>query len=119
MKKELKSIFTDKMSKCLVTGLERNVEIHHIFSGTDRKKSERFNFCVPLHRSVHPNGAFRTDENWTELDHWLKRKCQEYYVEVAQIGTKDDWFREFGRFYDDRADERVWLNEGFEWKVGR
>ena len=65
--KELKSIFTDNMLRCLVTGMETNVEIHHIFGGTDRKKSERFSFCVPLHRSVHVNGAFLVDRNWTEL----------------------------------------------------
>ena len=121
--KQLHSIFTDNMDKCIVTGIEasednRNgIEIHHIFSGTDRPRSELFGFCVPLHRSVHPNGAFRTDKNWMELDHWLKRKCQEYFIEVAQLGDRDDWYKLFGRFYDDRCDEKVWLNGKFEWRL--
>lgn len=115
--KVLTSIFTDNMSKCLVTGMESGIEIHHIFGGTDRTKSEIFSFCVPLHRSVHPNGAFRTDRNWTELDHWLKRKCQEYYIEVAQYGDRNSWYQLFGRFYDDRCDEKVWLNGKYEWRL--
>lgn len=121
--KRLKSIFTDNMDRCLVTGIEatsdnRNgIEIHHVFSGADRARSERFSFCVPLHRSVHPNGSANRDKNWMELDHWLKRKCQEYYIEVAQIGSYEDWYNEFGRFYDDRCDEKIWLNGRFEWKL--
>lgn len=114
---ELKSVFTDNLNKCLVTGVEREIERHHIFGGADRNKSTKYGFIVPLHRSVHPNGAFRTDANWLELDHWLKRKCQEYYIEVAHIGSREDWYNEFGRFYDDRCDEKVWLNGQFEWRL--
>lgn len=115
--KELKSIFTDNMNKCLVTSAMTNIERHHIFGGADRDKSTRYGFVVPLHSSVHPNGAFRTDPNWMELDHWLKRKCQEYFIEIAQLGNREDWYREFGRFYDDRCDEKVWLNGKYEWRL--
>ena len=107
--KELKSIFTDDMNKCLVTSAMTNIERHHVFGGANRKLSEKYNFIAPLHVSVHPNGAFCTDKNWRDLDHWLKRKCQEYYIE--NIGTRQDWYNEFGRFYDDRCDENVWLNK--------
>lgn len=115
--KKLHSIFTDTMGKCIVTGAETNIEIHHVFGGADRKKSEQFDYCVPLHSSVHPNGAFRTDKNWMELDHWLKRKCQEHFIEVAHHGSRDDWYSIFGRYYDDRSDEKVWLNGKFEWRL--
>ena len=111
--KKLWSIFTDNMDKCIVTSAEVNIERHHIFGGTDRKKSEKYGFVVPLHASVHPNGAYRTDKNWAELDHWLKRMCQEYYIK--NIGSRDDWYNEFGRFYDDRTNEQVWLNGRFTW----
>ena len=107
--KRLTSIFTDNMSRCIVTGIETNIEIHHVFGGANRKRSEKFSFCVPLHRSVHPNGAFCTDKNWRDLDHWLKRKCQEYFIE--NIGTRQQWYDEFGRYWDDRCDENVWLNK--------
>ena len=107
------------MDKCLVTGMETEIERHHVFEGMQgfKKKSEEYGFIVPLHRSVHPNGAFRTDDNWMELDHWLKRKCQEYFIEVAQIGDRNDWYQIFGRFYDDRCDEKTWLNNNFEWVI--
>lgn len=117
MAKELKSIFTDDMNKCLVTSAMTGIERHHVFGGANRKLSEKYNFICPLHHSVHPNGAYRTDKNWTELDHWLKRMCQEWYVEVAHIGDRDDWYREFGRFYDDRCDEKVWLNGRWTWDL--
>lgn len=115
--KKLWSVFTDNMDKCIVTGAEHDIERHHVFGGTDRKKSEEYGFVVPLHASVHPNGARLTASNWRDLDHWLKRKCQEYFIEVAKHGSRDDWYRLFGRFYDDRADENVWLNGNFEWRL--
>lgn len=114
MSKKLWSIFTDDMNRCMVTGAERDIERHHIFGGADRKRSERYGFIAPLHASVHPNGARLTASNWAELDHWLKRKCQEYFI--ANIGSRAEWYVQFGRFYDDRDDERTWLNGGFtEW----
>ena len=116
MAKRLWSIFGDT-DKCLVTHAMTGLERHHIFGGANRKRSEKYGFIVALHKSVHPNGAFRTDKNWLELDHWLKRKCQEYYIEVAQIGDRAAWYREFGRFWDDRCDENVYLNKTFEWRL--
>ena len=117
MAKELKSIFTDNLNKCLVTSAMTGIERHHVFGGADRQKSEKYGFICPLHASVHPNGAYRTDKNWMELDHWLKRMSQEWYIEVAQIGDRGDWLREFGRFYDDRCDEKVWLNGRWTWDL--
>lgn len=111
--KKLWSIFTDNMDKCIVTSAEVNIERHHVFGGADRKKSEKYGFVVPLHASVHPNGAYRTDTNWMELDHWLKRMCQEHFI--MNTGSRDEWYKEFGRFYDDRTDEKVWLNGRFTW----
>ena len=118
MAKRLKSIFTDNMDCCFYCGINHGIERHHVFEGMQgfKKKSEEYGFIVPLHRSIHPNGAYRTDDNWKELDHWLKRMCQEWYIEVAHIGDRDDWYREFGKFYDDRADEKVWMNNDGVWK---
>jgi len=121
MAKRLWSIFTDNMDECIVTHALTSIERHHIFEGMQgfKKKSEEFGFVVPLHSSVHPNGAYVADKNWKELDHWLKRKCQEYFVEIAHLGSKQDFYDIFGKFYDDRADENVWLNGKFEWDLSR
>ena len=121
MAKKLWSIFTDDMDKCLVTGVKTNIERHHIFEGMQgfKKKSEELGYVVPVHASCHPNGAYRTDKNGQELDHWLKRMCQEHFIEIAKLGDRNDWYAIFGRFYDDRCDEKVWLNGKWEWNLGR
>ena len=108
--KRLWSVFTCDMDTCYITGMTRNIERHHIFGGRMglKPKAEKYGFVVPLHKSVHPNGAFVDDDNWADLDHWLKRKCQEYYIE--HYGSREEWYQEFGRFYDDRTDENVWRN---------
>ena len=111
--KELKSIFTGDMDKCFLTGITQNIERHHVFGSFNRNLSEKYDFIVPLHRSVHPNGASCSDKNWLELDHFLKRMCQEYYMK--NIGTREEWYSEFGRYYDDRTNEKVWLREKFKW----
>ena len=82
-----------------------------------RPVSEKYGYIACLHKSVHPNGASCSDKNWKELDHWLRRKCQEYYLEIARIGSRQDWLDTFGKFYDDRCDENVWLNGKFEWDL--
>ena len=119
--KKLNSIFTDNLDKCLITGVETNIERHHVFEGLQghKKLSEKYGFIVPLHRSLHPNGAYNRDKNWVDLDHWLKRMCQEWYTEVAQIGTKGDWYEEFGKYYDDRCNENVYLNGKWMWDKRR
>lgn len=100
MAKKLTSIFTDDMETCYLTGRTDHIERHHVFGGMLglRSKSEQYGFVVPLHESVHPNGAKCSVDNWKQIDHELKRACQEYYMK--HYGTRDDWYREFGRFYD-------------------
>ena len=98
------------MDTCYITGMNRDIERHHIFEGMQGLKdfSEFYNYIVPLHVSVHPNGARCSSKNWVDLDHWLKRKCQEHFIE--HHGTREEWYRQVGRFYDDRTDEKVWRN---------
>lgn len=96
--KKLFSIFTDDMDKCIVTGRTDHIERHHVFGAFNRNRSEKYGFIAPLHASVHPNGAFCTAENWKELDGWMKAYCQEYFLK--NIGNREEWYNEFGRFYD-------------------
>lgn len=115
MAKKLWSIFTNDMDKCFVTGMTVHVERHHIFAGLQglRKTSESMGYVVPLHKSVHVNGAQLTDKNWLDLDHWLKRMCQEHFL--RNTGTRQEWYEIFGRFYDDRDNEKTYLNGTFTW----
>ena len=100
MAKKLWSIFTDDMNTCVITGRTDHIERHHIFGGRMglKTKSEAYGFVIPLHESCHVNGVNCSVKNWKKLDHAFKRACQEYYEE--HYGTRDDWYREFGRFYD-------------------
>lgn len=100
MAKKLWSIFTDDMDTCVITGRTDHVERHHIFGGMQgyRKKSEKYGFVIPLHESIHVNGAKCTADDWKALDQQLKRACQKYYIE--HYGTRADWYREFGRYYE-------------------
>lgn len=101
MAKKLWSIFEDgELDTCIVTGRTDHIERHHIFGGRMglKAKSEKYGFIAPLHASVHPNGAFCTDRDWKKIDHTLKRACQEYYME--HYGTREQWYQEFGKFYD-------------------
>ena len=119
MAKKLWSIFTgNEMDRCFITGRYDNIERHHIFEGRQgfKKKSEELGFVVPLHRSIHPNSAFCTDKNWVDLQHWLCRKCQEYFIEI-QGHSRQEWYDIFGKFFDDRSNEKTFLNETFQWDL--
>lgn len=110
--KKFNSIFTDDLSTCYITSRTDHVEVHHVFEGRQgfKKLAEKYGFLVPLAAEIHGHGAFSPARyNWKDLDHYLKRMCQEYYLK--NIGTRDGWYMEFGKFYDDRTDEKVWLNE--------
>lgn len=95
MGKKLTSVFTDDMDHCFFTGAAP-VERHHIYGGSNRKKSEKYKFVVPLRPDLHPNGVFAGPDA-KEIDTKLKTMAQEYYEE--HYGTRDDFRREFGKSY--------------------
>lgn len=95
MAKRLKSIFTDDMDHCMFTGCAP-VERHHVFGGSNRKKSEKYHFVAPLRPDLHPNGVF-AGEHAKEVDLYLKQKAQAYYEE--HIGSREDFIKEFGKSY--------------------
>lgn len=73
------------------------VERHHVFGGSNRKKSEKYGFVVPIRYDLHPNGAAFShgSEKKAMIDQYLKSKCQEWYEE--NIGSREDFIREFGK----------------------
>lgn len=94
-----KSIFTDDMNACYFQKRTDGIERHHVFGGANRKRSEKYGFVIPLHYSLHPNGAgcqLSQDER-NDLDRVLKQECQKWYLE--HIGGIDSWMKEFGRNY--------------------
>lgn len=95
MAKRLFSVFTDDMDSCMFTGASP-VERHHIFGGSNRAKSEKYGFVVPLRPDLHPNGVF-AGKNAKEIDTQLKTMAQEYFE--AHYGTREQFREEFGKSY--------------------
>ena len=95
MAKILKSVFTDDMEHCFLTGM-CPVERHHIFGGPNRERSEKYGFVVPLYPTKHPNGV-HAGRDAKEIDIQLKMMAQEYFE--AHYGTRDDFRRELGKSY--------------------
>lgn len=105
----MKSIFTDDFNRCYITGVYRTrgrIEVHHIYPASNRKRSDKYGFCIPLLASIHPNGSsannkecfLLTGMTLKELDTMLKKKCQLYY-ETKLGKTRDEFINEFGRNY--------------------
>ena len=102
MAKKLWSIFTDdpELSTCIITGRTDHIERHHVFGGRMglKAKSEKYGFIAPMTAECHVNGSQCSIADWKQIDHKLKRACQEYYME--HYGTREQWYAEFGRYYD-------------------
>lgn len=104
----MKSIFTNDFNKCAVTNIyrgARRVEVHHVFGASNRDRSTKYGFVIPLVDVIHINGAAANDKEckrltgWTlkELDIELKKACQKYYEK--HYGTRKQFMDEFGRNY--------------------
>lgn len=93
--KKLTSVFTDDMNACIFTG-STTVERHHIFGASNRKKSEKHGFVVPLRPDLHPNGVF-AGKDAKKIDMKLKTMAQEYYEK--HYGTREKFIRVFGKSY--------------------
>ena len=73
-----------------------NLECHHIFGGAYRKKSDRMGLTVYLCHTHHNEPPYGVHHNRRHMD-WLRAEGQKAYEE--QIGTHEDFMRDFGRNY--------------------
>lgn len=102
----MKSIFTDDLNTCCVTGQKGHVERHHVFGASNRTRSTFYGFIAPLLAPIHPNGAFGDDKEskrligmtTKELDIKLKQRCQEFY-ENELHKSREEFIQEFGKNY--------------------
>lgn len=98
MAKRLTSVFTDDMDSCIFTG-STQIERHHIFGASNRRKSEEYGYVVPVRYNLHPNGA-RADQRYAkQIDTHLKQMAQKHFEE--NHGTRADFIATFGRSYID------------------
>lgn len=98
MKRKLKSVLTDDLGHCYVTG-SNTVAIHHVFPGTGRRKlCDKYGFIVPLEPALHNMSSASVHSNPnTGLDLQLKQECQRYYEE--NYGSREKFIKVFGKSY--------------------
>ena len=97
MAKRLTSVFTDDMEHCIETGTP-HCHRHHIFGASNRSKSEKYGFVIPIAHYLHEfqEGSIHNNPN-EGLDLKWKQKAQAYFEE--HCGTRQDFVREFGKSY--------------------
>lgn len=93
MIKALKSVMTDDLEHCIITGSD-TVHIHHVFAGMNRKNSEKYGFIIPLRPDLH-NMSNKGIHFNRELDLIWKRKCQQYFED--NFGTREEFRKVFGK----------------------
>lgn len=83
--------------KCFICGRECRTERHHIFGGSNRKKSEKYGLVVDLCHDCHnepPNGVHFNKDTMQALHEYGQRKAMR-----EQNWTKQDFMREFHANY--------------------
>ena len=105
MGKKLKSRVQEDLTCCLVCH-RSPVQIHHVFFGYGtRKNSEKYGSIEALCFDHHTGDRGIHHRN-IQLDMDLKRMCQEDFE--ANIGTRDDFRKIFGKSYLGRKGLTKW-----------
>ena len=82
---------------CAICGRWGALESHHVFGGSNRKKSERYGYKVSLCHWCHnepPNGVHHNAKNMLALH-------QKYQRIFEQTHTRQQFMSEFGKDYLD------------------
>lgn len=76
-------------NKCYLCGKHTHTDVHHVFNGALRKKSEQYgatiNLCRTCHSNVHNNAKLRME---------LKAKFQKIIMEKYNWDL-EKWLKEF------------------------
>lgn len=81
------SIFTTNFNKCFYCGKEGKMDIHEVYGGSNRTRSIKNGFCIPLCRLCHSN------EN---IISYLRIKLQKEYEKTH---TREDFIKIIGKNY--------------------
>ena len=81
---------------CYCTGAARNLDVHHVFHGPYRDRSDEMGCWVYLRHEVHM-ALHAHASPWFDLDRSLKERCQEALEERGM--TREEFIRAFGRSY--------------------
>lgn len=75
-----------------------DIEIHHIFYGRNRKNSDKDGCIVPLCMYHHRGLVGVHGKKGEELDHRLKKLCQEKWLEYNKA-TVEDFIERYRKNY--------------------
>ena len=102
LKEPYRSIFTDDLSVCYITGDKESdtthIHPHHIFGGPRKRLSETYGFILPLRSDWHEGTTYSIHED-RALDLKYKAMCEKYYINTLHK-TKEDWISEFGQWWE-------------------
>lgn len=90
---KMKSIISNE-KKCFICGAEQNIEYHHIYSGANRKISDKHGFTVYLCSQCHLEVT--DNKNWK--DGYLKALCQAAF---ESKNSRETFMKLIGRNYLD------------------
>ena len=91
-----KSIISNER-RCFICGSCRNLELHHVFGGANRKRSDKDGLTVYLCHACHnepPNGVHFNRRNSDRLKALAQERWQEIYNK-----TKADFIKAYGKNY--------------------
>lgn len=86
--------------KCFICNSRQNVEIHHIFGGSNRDNSTEYGcvcFLCKHHHTGDINGSSDAVHQNRDFDLMLKRLTEDLWCE--RYGNKDDFIRIFGKWW--------------------
>lgn len=81
---------------CYVTGSPFALDVHHIFHGPYRERSDELGCWVYLHHEIHM-ALHCHQEPYASLDMRLKMRCQEALEEQGM--TREEFIETFGKSY--------------------
>lgn len=82
------------MNRCELCGSIDNLQVHHIFNGFNRNKSDKYknictmNVCFSCHRYIHDN---------PDVAKKLKRHSQVRWE--SEVGSHEEFMKEFRKNY--------------------
>lgn len=78
--------------RCYLTGAERELDRHHVYSGPRRKAAEKWGCWVWLRHDVH----MELHQHDPELERRIKRECQQRFEELY---GHEKFVQVFGKSY--------------------
>lgn len=80
MAKKLKSIIAKDMTRCYICGAP-DAQVHHIFNGANKRKSEKYGLLMPLCMNHHTGdeGVHTIPERMKETKAFGQRMFELYY----------------------------------------